>query len=592
MARVPIANLKGPKGDRGAQGLPGTNGVPTDQAVATLLGIPSQTASALQTALDGQAVLPEYLTRDAQARTDPRAAYRKRVVHNLVYQHADWAAAEAAWGTLFPQAFTIDETAQELFVISTPGIVSVYDWGTGSYKQCCFRLAGVTVTNQSLVIREEGGRRFLYARRTMTEFARWDITALPTTLTDLQPAGTFAITTLSDFTFWDGVWTIGAATSDLGGTEFSERGKFLQYDEAFNPIGLMHIDAMRYGGAVGGGMYSGSGYPKAQGFAAGPGMFAASVGGGWDSTSPEPITNPYFYQGVRLYSASGEVLADSLVTAETMRDYFTALGYQPNHIEAEGICYTGGHWYSLYAIAASGTPAAATGGIVIMEEFSNHNDAVDFANRAVTWTAPNSNAVAARLHPVVPTRRLSNPVTGGALLTVGEIFDYMRAVGQHRLAFASSVVDVKDGEGNLFGGGALVECMLLTSTTMQVRVTRATNTAIFTWWWNGTAWQWTKSHFTASLTPSTGSGTITATIAGNVVQVQIELSGTFPVGTVTLTANGALPGAMRPTAVARGAAVLDQYAGTAYVSAGGQVGVQHQSGASRTGISATVVYLI
>ena len=48
MARVPIANLKGPEGKRGPQGLPGAEGVPTDEAVSILLSVPS----ASQTAAD------------------------------------------------------------------------------------------------------------------------------------------------------------------------------------------------------------------------------------------------------------------------------------------------------------------------------------------------------------------------------------------------------------------------------------------------------------------------------------------------------------------------------------------------------------
>lgn len=595
-ARVPIANLKGPQGKDGPQGLPGAEGVPTDEAVAILLGIPSQTQTALSTALDAEAVLPGYLTRPAQSRTDPRAAYRKRVVHNLVYQHADWAEAQAAWGTLFPQAFVIDDVAREIFVISTPGIVSVYDWDTGAYADACFRLAGVEVTNQSLVIRTEGVQRFLYARRTATEFARWDITTLPASVVELPPVNTYAIPTLSDFAYWDGVWTIAAGTSDLGGGEYAERGKFVQYDDTFTRSGLLHIDAMRYGGAVGGGIYSGSGFPKSQGLAAGPGMFAASVGGGWDHLSPDPITDPYYYQGVRLYSASGDVLADSLVTAETMWDFFEVLGFQPNHIEAEGICYADSNWYSLYAIAASGTAGAAAGGIVIMEEFSNHNDAVDFSNRAVTWTAPDSGAVASRLHPVVPGRALANPVTSGTLATMGEIFDYMRAVGQHRLAFASSIVDVKDGDGVVFPPGAFVECMVLTSTTMQVRVTRSTYSTIFTWWWNGSVWQWAKAEDEIVLTPGNGlaagfTGSITATVLNRLVRVQVEVTGTIPVGTTSLAPSGSLPDLFRPLAAARGSGALNQFPGTPYVSAGGEVGVQQQSGASRTGMSGTIVYL-
>lgn len=598
MAYTTITNLRGPEGPEGPQGLPGTGAVPADTAVAGYIGTPgsSATKTALGAALEGQTVLPDYLTRGAQARTDPRAAYRKRVVHNLVYQHADWAAAQAAWGTLFPQAFTVDDVAREIFVVSDGGIVSVYNWDTGAYKSACFRLAGVTATNQSVVIKRDGAQRMLYARRTTSEFAAWDITTLPTTLTEVPPAATYSIPTLSDFGYWDGVWTLSAGTGDLGAGEFAERGKFIQYDDAFARKGLLHIDAMRYGGAVGGGMYAGAGYPKSQGFAAGPGVFAASVGGGWNSGSADPITHPYFYQGVRLYSASGDVLADSLVTAETMRDYFTSLGYQPTHIEAEGVCFADGHFYSLCAIASSGTPAAASGGIVILEEFSTHQDAVDFSALGVSWTAPDSTALAARLHPVVPGRALVNPVTSGTLATMGEVFDYMRAVGQHRLAFASSVVDVKDGQGVIFPAGALVECMVLTSTTMQVRVSRPTHVAIFTWWWNGSTWQWTKSQDKVTLTGSSlasgFTGSITLSILNGVVLAQIEVDGTIPVGTTVLTVAGAVPASMRPVAAARGSGALSGYQGTPYVTAGGEVGVQHQSGATRSGISGTVVYMV
>lgn len=52
MARVPIANLKGPQGIRGERGFPGLNAVPTDEAIAALLGAPdSDTGGALRDVL-------------------------------------------------------------------------------------------------------------------------------------------------------------------------------------------------------------------------------------------------------------------------------------------------------------------------------------------------------------------------------------------------------------------------------------------------------------------------------------------------------------------------------------------------------------
>jgi len=59
-------------------------------------------------------------------------AHRKKVIHNLVYRHDDFPAASAAWGSLFPQTFCIDEDAGHILTISDPGVVSIYDWDTGA----------------------------------------------------------------------------------------------------------------------------------------------------------------------------------------------------------------------------------------------------------------------------------------------------------------------------------------------------------------------------------------------------------------------------------------------------------------------------
>jgi len=423
--------------------------------------------------------------------------FKKRVVHNLVYQHADWAAAYALWGSLFPQTFAIDDVAGEIFTMSDSGIVSVYDWTTGAYKNACFKLAGVAAVNQSLVVRYISGQRYLFVRNSSTQFARYNITILPVGQVTVTAATTYAISSISDFGFWDGEWYIGSLQSDNGSNTFNERGKFNRYAaDLVTYRGLLLIDSMRYGGSVGGGIYQQSAFPKSQGFAAGPGVFGATIGGGWDINIPPAgtINDPYYYQGVRVFDSAGNVIADSLVSAQTMLNYFSTKGYQPNHVETEGVSYAYGHFHSLYAIASSGTAAAQIGGFVIMEEFSTADDAYDFSPNAVTWSNPNIDKVQSQLQPMRPDQKIINLATNAALTSIADIFDYMRGVNQHQLNFYSTYSDIVMGDGvGQFPTASYIECRLLSSTSLQVRCSNLNGVTTYTYWWDGSVWRWTPS---------------------------------------------------------------------------------------------------
>lgn len=396
-------------------------------------------------------------------------AYRKQVVHNLVYKHADWSYANTNWGSIYPQTFVIDETAREILVISSnPHVVSIYDFDTGAYKNKCFKLTAGTDTSQAAVVRYISGVRYLYIRTGASQMSRFNITSV-TNLSTLTAANSYTVPMTSDYDYRNGSWTIGSSKSNFGGTAFVNRARFIRRDENFVSTGILEFPAMQYGGHVGGGLYALSGLPKVQGFCEGPGLFAVGMGGGYHPGIDADL--PYYYQGLRVFTGSGEVLLESLVPASVVFSTYQALGYNPGSvIECEGIDYAFGNFYTLTAICSSSDAGAATGGLIITREFAGADANIDWTGNSTVWTPPSTDRMSSTVAVMGDSNELKNPVTWETMSTLASVLEYMQSVGQAQFNFYTNTSNVTDINGVNLPSGALVEILNTNNSSFILRI--------------------------------------------------------------------------------------------------------------------------
>lgn len=377
-------------------------------------------------------------------------AYRKRIRLSLPFKSPDYDTMAATWGNQYPQTFAIDTVRQEIFICqralnNTGYVIYVYDWETGAYKSCF--ATPTTFISQGAAVVHEGTNRYLYLRTTATGLGRFDITALPINRAEVTPGRVVDVGIGSgDFAYSNGVFTVNDPTSPLGIAGPRSRGQFKKVSaDTLDVIGTFIFDETLAGGNPF--AYIDSGFPKSQGIADAGGHYVESVGGYWGAGQE---VEPYNYQGIRVLSPNGSVLVDALLDPSRMASILLAAGYPPSRIEAEGVQVTDEGIFSLTvtkgALAADNDMSYDTG-ILIFEEFSDHDEALDFTPAAATWSTPKISELQSGIMPKVDGG-IRNLITGQPLTSLPEIFDYMRAVNQSVFRFHTTENPVVDTEGH------------------------------------------------------------------------------------------------------------------------------------------------
>lgn len=502
----------------------------------------------------------------------PSLSYRKRLVHNLVYQHPDAAAASSQFGaSLYPQTFVIDTTANEILVISgPPQIVSVYNWTTGAYKGVVYSL-GRSGVSESADIRYENGKRYLYTTdisgSTNGTLVKFDITSHPAKLTTASPVATYTVDVLNSIHWRNGHWVSASNTATSGSDgSYRSRGRLSFYDSNFVQYGMADIPSTVAGGSK---QYQAASMPKLQGFDEGPGYFVFGVGGGWN---PSVTMTPYHYGGVRVFTPTGDVIVDSLMRADAMIAILNANGCEATLVENEGVQIVDGKIYTVWPInSASDTGPASRGGIVILEEFSEASDAIDFSAAAASWTMPDVKRMQSGSHPLGSDGKLHNLVTWAPLNSLTDICVYMQAIGQDRFAFYSSDAPVTDSVGTAIPAGYYVEVLNRNQMSFVVTLTGNGTTRRLLLTYDGTNWSQSRYPDYVPFTPASPLQNVSSSttnrywIDGNNVYFQFAVaaaSGQLPAGNNVILPTGGLPAKYRPDFTVN-AAIIGHTSGSA-----------------------------
>lgn len=409
----------------------------------------------------------------------PMSAYRKRVKANLPYHSSRYTSALALQAdsgggskALYPQGFCVDWDSRELFILrrGTYTWFEVYDWDTLAFKTSFFTKTAdgeyTVSSSEQPTILKVGTRRKLYTKGKTRHIVRFDITTLPDNLGSVTEDASWDVNVLTSFAYSNGTWLVEDASYAYGVSDY-RKTRYIRYDGSFNRIGEMEVGA-HIAGLDDVLTPMSSQVTKKQGMCIALGGIFFGVGGRRYGASD---VNDYRHQGVRFLNGSGDVLLDSTVKHLHALNILKANGVLCEYIESEGVqVLPDNSIYGIYSCLDDSSAGDKTqGGILILEEFSNAPDAIDFSSAAALNTFHNTRLMSG-LAAISTDRKLYNPITGAAFTDLQEVCEYMRDCDRELYTFWSSFVpSLKMPDGSDIPTGLRVTIMNTNGNTFFIR---------------------------------------------------------------------------------------------------------------------------
>lgn len=276
---------------------------------------------------------------------------------------------------LYPQAFTIDAKARELFVMlgarsgkNKWGWVQVYDLDSLKLKTT---FSTRQHWREGMVVRRIAARRFLYTIGN-SSLIRVDITELPKDLgiaaTETLPVRAFSLLASDGVHF--------AAQDRPGSKGPAGPQLFSLYDDSLRKVGNLTLsldEAIKHRTVPAGGA-------KMQGVAWGDNRFYASFGAPYVPGYSRKLSAKW--QGIAMFDRSGKLLASRVVDPDSMRASLQqAIGYRPTCVENEGVAVADDAVYSIWITLGPKDrekPGNGGKGVVLMRElFTARTDGGD-----------------------------------------------------------------------------------------------------------------------------------------------------------------------------------------------------------------------
>jgi len=389
------------------------------------------------------------------------SANRRKVVGKIPFVNTDTAAQLALFSGIthfYPQGFTVDLSARELFLIrdgaGVAQVVEIYDYDTLQYKSCFFPYVDastpMTVVSESLVVKWEGASRKLYLRSSTYNLHKYDVTT-PTNLNKVVSEELINCYTGIFFDYCEGMWYVADDYPLVG--VMKRRNQIIKYDDDWNRRGHFDIKLANVGaGATS--AYSNTYIAKRQGFKIAAGGILLSCGGRRSGASD---FGEYRNQGIRFVNASGDVFVDALCRNSVFRGVLSDAGFVTDFVENEGVFYDdqADVVLSLFCVNDETSALAATDGMLLLQEFCTDPDALNFAGVSTVPVLPLVDYNG--LYNRSGDGRMYNPVTGDVFLSWGDIIRYMRNVDMTDFSFYSSSVSyLVDCNGNTLPSGLRV----------------------------------------------------------------------------------------------------------------------------------------
>lgn len=297
-------------------------------------------------------------------------ATKRRILHNLPITFPDYQAVLSQIKTtdtwLYPQAFTVSDSVIYVLYYSNVSFKPVtvcFDFITGAYlgyyilgnQQGDNVAEGIVVKGENIFIGRDGhiiGYRLTQYGEVLAESMRHNVN-------------------LSyQFSYAGGEWVIEQKSNRANNR--TTRHRFAVFDDDFKLMRFFDVSPLQ------------SGYPstdewlpKRQSVCTKAGYVLSGTGAYYDANRAVTMSN---HQGVSL-TIGGTVLAKSIYEPKKLLQKFNHLGYSSERVENEGCFITDdGRCLSLTCIKSAGQ---SDGGLLLVEEFSQHPNAIDFADCAV-----------------------------------------------------------------------------------------------------------------------------------------------------------------------------------------------------------------
>lgn len=385
---------------------------------------------------------------------------KRRVLGNYAMIFPDFAAAATAAGEdptqgLYPQSFCIDWEQSHLYVVfsgssATSHVVVIYNLYTSEYISCF--IVPYYLAAGGCYIRKRGGEK-VFGIHVNGNIAEYIVDPLPANISSPTPAALLPFEFSYQFSYNPRNDTVALEESLVPRAGQHRRFMLSVYDMDGGFIDRIRLPISMSSGRASEDLLET--LPKRQGFAFNGTHIAGGHGGLWRTAHEPPIT-PYKFNGVSLMAADGSLLEHVCYWPDKLRlQLQDVLGRTVTRIENEGVILSpDGRVITLtiYLGHVGGNPQ--TGGLLLMEEFSEHPDAIDFGECEAPWPlvgADNSMAGPSlvRNGTSVANCFYRNPVNSNPITSWSDLAQMMASFDMAEAGYYSTF----DGDGGAVSGG-------------------------------------------------------------------------------------------------------------------------------------------
>lgn len=364
--------------------------------------------------------------------------HKRKIQHVLPLKFPHWQQFnnDNEGTRLYPQSFTMDWTDKEVWIYYSPTntsvtndrVVAVYDMECNEYKTSF--IAG-HAGGEGIAIRRFNGNRYLYVKEANHILGRYLINELPTPLQVLTPQETYEVNMEWQFATDNEKWLFVDADSDYG-REYRKSSLSLT-DTSFNLIGGIAVDKSASG--IFNSPYE-KRFTKRQGIALGNSKIYFGLGGYVDILQD----NPYGDYGVRVLNMQGEIETDGVTNSQEMGNILIEKGFNVDRIENEGVHVSPeGKVYSLCITTDVDPVHSEKEGVIIFEEFSGHEDAINFSKNSTFYPMLNHDLINSSMYPRIYKGQYINQLTGEIFTSIAQVINYMFDTSMTTIRMFSSI---------------------------------------------------------------------------------------------------------------------------------------------------------
>ena len=433
--------IKGDKGDKGDQGIQGEQG---PQGIQGAIGPKGEKGDKGDPGTDGAPGTP-----GTDGKNSTQVNYRDMKVLNKIplrFSGYDDLVTSSGNTYYYPQGLALDD--EYLYVVFSPTgsgnqrrLIVVYNRSTNAIVRKFY--AG-SAGGESIHVEMEGSTKYLYVKASKSTIGKYDITTLPTEMSEATPVSTYDIGLNYNFcrnnTDWiveqDSATRNASTTRELFGiytNNFASAKRYFTIDPSVS--GLWGTD---YNFDT----------PKRQGIVALNSNLFQVVGGNYYI---ENEYTTYRAQGVQQLTSDGNIAESYTYNPNELAAYLTGQGETVTRIEHEsGFVYDG----KIYALVVYNFEVPNTNGAnhrFCLVEYGNKNSEITMGE--------NSEIVVSRnVDPYMPPvkGKLVNDYKGTEINSMQELVKYMFHSNRTEVLFYSSDVTIDDENGVALPSGITV----------------------------------------------------------------------------------------------------------------------------------------